>query len=96
MSARSGHEACELLSNPSCRLDLLITDLTMPGMTGIDLAEEARLLRPGLPVVLMTGYSEEWTQERLKEKGICWLLRKPMSIASMQEAIDQAMGGMEG
>jgi CheY-like chemotaxis protein len=57
LEASSGPQALELLragSNP----DLVITDYAMPGMTGVQLATAMRDLRPGLPVLLATGYSE--------------------------------------
>lgn len=57
LEAFSGHEALTLIEK---RPDIgaLITDYAMPGMTGIELAEAARALRPGIPVLLTTGYSE--------------------------------------
>lgn len=57
LEAYSGAEALGILRSEQV-VDLLITDYAMPGMTGVELAEAARQLRPHLPVVLATGYSE--------------------------------------
>lgn len=57
LEAFSGAEALRLLeANP--QVDLLITDFSMPNMNGLDLAHAAQKLRPGLPVLLATGYAE--------------------------------------
>ena len=55
--AASGREALETLRSPA-RLDLMITDFAMPGMTGVELARAAREARPGLPVILATGFAD--------------------------------------
>ena len=57
LEAYSGREALAILSSDQV-VDLMITDYAMPGMNGVDLAAAARELRPGLPIVLATGYSE--------------------------------------
>lgn len=57
LEAYSGPEALDILQARS-DIDALITDFGMPGMTGLELAEAARQLRPGLPVLLVTGYAE--------------------------------------
>lgn len=64
IQAESGSRALELLSNhPS--LDLVISDYAMPGMTGSELAAEINCVRPGLPVVIATGYSDAPEEMRL-------------------------------
>ncbi len=57
IQANSGARALEVLRSDR-KIDLLITDYAMPGMTGVQLAEEARRLRPGLPILLATGYAD--------------------------------------
>lgn len=57
LEAYSGRDALALLKSHS-EIAALITDYSMPVMNGVDLAEQARLLRPGLPVLLSTGYAE--------------------------------------
>src|SRR5690606_23934573 len=57
LEAYSGKQALEILEGDA-RIDALITDYAMPGMTGVELAHRARELRPGLPILLATGYAE--------------------------------------
>ena len=57
IEAFSAHEALTLMQRRS-DIDVLITDYAMPGMTGLELAEAVRALRPGMPVLLTTGYSD--------------------------------------
>ena len=61
------------------RYDILITDMTMPGMTGYDLARHVLRLRPELPVILCTGYSELISKEDTIQAGIQRYIMKPVS-----------------
>ena len=63
------------------RFDMVITDQTMPQLTGIALAREIARLRPGLPVILYTGYAEDLSPEELRDAGILTLVRKPIEPA---------------
>jgi CheY-like chemotaxis protein len=69
----------------------VITDQTMPKMTGIALARELLQSRPGLPVILYTGYSEELTEEVVTAAGIRGLLRKPVDIERLFELMRQLL-----
>ena len=71
--------------------DLLITDLTMPGMTGIDLAR--LLLQTGqeLPVIMTTGYNADLTPERARAFGIRLLLQKPLTPNALGEAVRRVL-----
>jgi len=63
------------------RFDLVITDQTMPQLTGLGLARVLRRLRPGLPVILYTGYAEDLSPQELREAGVLQLVRKPVEPA---------------
>ncbi|MCF8037343.1 MAG: response regulator [Desulfobacteraceae bacterium] len=67
--------------------DLIITDQTMPHMTGEDLAEEALRLHTDIPVILCTGFSEKITEEKAKSKGIRAFLMKPVLRQKMAETL---------
>ena len=71
--------------------DVLLTDFTMPGMSGADLAERILKVRPDLPVVMATGYGHVVTEERVRELGVRPLLQKPFSMALLGEAIQDAL-----
>lgn len=57
LEAYSGREALDILAGAR-RIDALVTDYSMPGMTGLELAAAARKLHPGLPILLTSGYTE--------------------------------------
>ncbi len=73
------------------RFALVLTDQTMPGMTGLFLAMQLRQIQPGLPVILMTGYSLSLPSERVEAAGICQLLLKPTNIHSLGVAVHAAL-----
>ncbi|HEY5079086.1 MAG TPA: PAS domain S-box protein, partial [Opitutaceae bacterium] len=72
---------------------LVVTDQTMPGMTGLLLASEIMQIRPGLPVILTTGYSAALTPERVEAAGIRHVLLKPTNMKSLASAIHGALHG---
>jgi len=69
------------------RYDLVITDLTMPNMTGLDLAGEIHVIRPDLPIILMTGYSEKITEELESRYGIRAVVMKPIGARILEQTI---------
>jgi CheY-like chemotaxis protein len=60
------------------RFDLVLTDETMPELTGTELACEIRRVRPDIPVILMSGYSSALLSERAQAAGVIDVLRKPL------------------
>jgi CheY-like chemotaxis protein len=80
-------EACELVASGPERFDLVITDQTMPKLTGLELACRVIALRPGLPVILYTGYSENLAQKELDRCGVCALVKKPLEPAVLMSAL---------
>ncbi len=63
--------------------DLVISDQTMPGMTGLDFARAAHELQPDVPIVLYTGYGEGLTPADIERAGVVALLRKPVEPAAL-------------
>jgi len=80
-------EALEILRGAPDRYDLVITDQTMPGMTGAELAKEILRIRPGIPIVLCTGYSELITEQIAEDLGIRAFLMKPVAFREMAETL---------
>jgi DNA-binding response OmpR family regulator len=74
------------LSSPHS-YDLLITDMTMPGMTGSDLAKAVKAARADLPVILCTGYNEQISEENAQSLGIQALIMKPVGMQQLAETI---------
>ncbi|MGN7611533.1 hybrid sensor histidine kinase/response regulator [Magnetococcales bacterium HHB-1] len=72
-------------------IDLLITDQAMPHLTGLDLVQKIHQIRPELPVILCTGYSQGLTQDRIQQFGIQSLLMKPILKEDLRLTIQYAL-----
>jgi CheY-like chemotaxis protein len=81
-------------SNPD-EFDLVITDYTMPKLTGLDLAREVRRIRPDMPVLLCTGFSEKITPDSVKELGV-ELLLKPYGVRQISEMVRKILDAQKG
>lgn len=89
--AEDARSALPLLESPM-RVDLLVTDVGLPGMNGRQLAEIARQHRPGLKVLFMTGYAEKAAERQgFLEPGMD-LMAKPFSIEELAQKIRQMIG----
>ena len=69
------------------KYDLVITDQTMPNMTGAELAKEMLTIRPDIPIILCTGYSETISQEKAIEIGIKDMIFKPLTMTTIASSI---------
>ena len=92
-TAANGTEALEIFRKDPDHFDLVITDYTMPKMTGADLASEVVRLRPDIAVILCTGYSERINGKNPEELGIRELLMKPVDSRAMAGAVRRALNG---
>ncbi len=88
-----GREALERLRDNPQAYDLLITDQTMPHITGADLIQAAHEIRPDLPTVLCTGYSQVVNAEQAQELGVDAFLMKPLEFPELAELIRQLLQG---
>ena len=77
------------------KFDLVITDKNMPGMTGIQLAEKISALRPGIPIIMCTGFLDTHCVEQAKLKGIFHVINKPVFIKELAVTIHQALGSRQ-
>jgi hypothetical protein len=87
----NGTDALEALRARPRAFDVVLSDLTMPGMTGLALAEEVRRLRPDLPVLLMSGYSDGVPEEALASGLLRAVLPKPFSTQALARALREAL-----
>lgn len=71
--------------------DLVLTDLMMPGLTGLDIASLVQALRPELPVVLLSAYGEHQDSPALRAVGIHEVIAKPASIAVVAAALRRSL-----
>ncbi len=74
--------------------DLVLSDLTMPGMTGVDLACQLAAARPGLPLIITTGYLRSADAERARQLGVHFFLEKPFTLTSLATAVSDALAGV--
>jgi PAS domain S-box-containing protein len=79
----SGVEAKHAFAAEPQRYDLVLTDNTMPRITGLELARQIRGIRPGIPVILYTGYGEDIAESELAAAGVRALARKPVEPAEL-------------
>jgi PAS domain S-box-containing protein len=84
-------EALALFRSDPQAFDLIITDLTMPKMTGLELISEIKLLRPEMSFLLCTGFGQEITEKRAREMGIHAVLRKPISKKDVARMVRQVL-----
>jgi PAS domain S-box-containing protein len=80
---RNGPDARQIFADEPDRYDLVITDQTMPRMTGLELARELAAIRPGLPVILYTGYADGVIDAQVEAAGVRALVRKPVEPAQL-------------
>ena len=77
-------------------VDLVISDMTMPGLTGDRLAEELLKIRQDLPVIVCTGYSERISPEIAMEMGIKVLIMKPFEMDALGRSVRKVLDGETG
>ena len=90
-SATYPQEALDVFKADLEGFDLLLTDQTMPEMTGVMLAKEAMRLRPGFPVIICTGYSEVLDDPKAQAMGIRALLMKPVDRTNLAKKLRQVL-----
>ena len=88
--------ALQALREAPHRFDIVLTDETMPDLTGTDLARDIRRLRPDLPIVLMSGYSGLQLHERARAIGVREVLHKPLQSRDIAECLGRVLRARTG
>ena len=91
----SSCEALALFQADPSRFDLLVTDMTMPSLTGEDLTREVLSIRPDIPVLLCTGFSHRIDAVNAKHIGVRALIMKPYATGQIAEAVRSALDGRQ-
>ena len=87
-------EALDCFRQDPGQFDLVITDLTMPEMSGVDLASEVHATKPELPIILMTGYGKDLENiKALSQHGIRKFMKKPVRMAELSSTINEVITG---
>jgi len=86
-------EALEIFGAAPHKFDLVISDMTMPGMTGDILAAKLMKIRSDIPVIICTGYSERIDEQRARDLGIKGLIMKPFTIRGLSKTVRDVLDG---
>ncbi|MCC6167108.1 MAG: response regulator [Caldilineaceae bacterium] len=90
--AQDGEEALRLYAEHAGTIDLVLSDLRMPKLDGIELARRLAALNPQVKVVLSTGYASEEQRQALAEVKIDGWIQKPYSLEQLTALLDQLLG----
>jgi len=87
-------QALKVLEEKASEFDLIITDLTMPELNGIEMVQKIRAMHLAIPVILISGYNERIKGEEARAVGIGQILSKPCPAQTLIEAVKKALGEM--
>lgn len=88
-TAQNAHEALKQIREQE--FDVVFTDIKMPGMDGVELAERVKSSRPWIPVVIITGFGTTENESRAKAAGVSDFMRKPLSPEMIEASAAKAM-----
>lgn len=90
-SRTSSVEALQAFKANPGKFDLVLSDLTMPNMTGDQLAKELIMIRSDIPIIICTGFSEDVTDQKLKTSGVKGILMKPIIKSEMAKTVRRVL-----
>jgi CheY-like chemotaxis protein len=88
-SAPEALERAKKMVDPS--LSLILSDINMPGMSGLEMLPKVKAARPNVPVIMITAYGDEATKKKAAQLGAAGLLTKPIDFGLLREEIDQRL-----
>lgn len=96
VTAKLGREALDILRKEPEKFDIVLTDQVMPGMLGRELATEIFAIRPELPIVLCTGFSESFSLDDAKAAGVTDFLKKPIIMRELADVLRRSIDAKHG
>ena len=91
--AQSAAAALQSISDAACAsLILILSDINMPGMSGLELLPKAKALRPDVPVIMITAYGDAETKSKALESGAEAFLTKPIDFGTLRSEIETRVG----
>jgi CheY-like chemotaxis protein len=94
--AKSGDSALQRISEVAgASLILILSDINMPGMSGLELLPKAKAARPDVPVIMITAYGDDQTKRRALEGGAEALLTKPIDFVALRSEIDSRVARVD-
>ena len=92
--AQSGDMALQRIADAAdVSLILILSDINMPGMSGLELVPKAKAARPDVPIIMITAYGDAETKRKALECGAEALLTKPIDFAMLRNEIETRVGG---
>jgi len=88
-SAPEALERAKTIADPM--LSLILSDINMPGMSGLEMLPKVKTAQPNVPVIMITAYGDESTKKRAAELGAAGLLTKPIDFVLLRDEIDQRL-----
>lgn len=92
VATNNSQQALELFKQAPQDFSAVITDLTMPGLNGLELAEAINAIRPDIPIILCTGFDPRLDAETTRARGICDCITKPYGLKDLGGALARALG----
>lgn len=93
MFARSAMDALQSINEAaSASLILILSDINMPGMSGLELLPKAKAARPDVPIIMITAYGDAETKRKALEGGAEALLTKPIDFTALRSEIETRVG----
>lgn len=92
---QNGGEALDRFAQDPQRFDLVLTDMTMPKLTGLDLLKKLRRLRENIPIILCTGFSELINEKKAQDQGFQKFLMKPVLLRELSSAVREVLDGSQ-
>jgi len=89
LSASAALEQVKAIPDPS--LILILSDINMPGMTGLEMLSKVKAERPNVPVFMITAYGDDATKRKVRELGAAGLLPKPIDFSLLRQEIDRRL-----
>ncbi|RLB80477.1 MAG: hypothetical protein DRH17_11825 [Deltaproteobacteria bacterium] len=96
LTAAHGPQALKIIESSIEKaepVELMVTDLKMPGVNGLELIRSAREVRPGLAAILMTAYGDDNIRKEVKDLGCCKYIDKPFRPESLVKMIEEMVAG---
>jgi signal transduction histidine kinase/ActR/RegA family two-component response regulator len=91
LTAENGHDAIQIAHNARTPIDVILLDLRMPGLSGVDAFEPLAAAQPGASIILCSGYELDGAARGLLERGAAEFVRKPFRLEDLTSAIRRAM-----
>ena len=88
-SAPEALERAKMIADPM--LMLILSDINMPGMSGLEMSPKVKAARPDVPVIMITAYADEATKRKAAELGAAGLLTKPVDFGLLRQEIDERL-----